>query len=129
MPGETQADVEREFFAWFEQVIVSAPHLFKRRPTVEFPIRWLPGSAIAPSEPIVTELAQCAASVLNEWPPVVGIEGPCDMYVFHEFGIPAVLWGPRGGNTHAADEYVELDSAVAAAKTLLLFVCRWCGVT
>ncbi len=43
MPGETQADVEREFFVWFDQVIQSAPHLFKRRPTVEFPIRWLPG--------------------------------------------------------------------------------------
>ena len=50
------------------------------------------------------------------------------MFVFHQFGIPAVLWGPRGGNTHAADEYVELDSVVAATKVLLLFVCRWCGV-
>ena len=128
MPGETQADVEREFFAWFEHVIGSAPRLFKRRPTVQFPIRWLPGSAIAPSEPVVTELADCAASVLLKCPPVVGIEGPCDLYVFHEFGIPAVLWGPRGGNTHAADEYVELDSAIAAAKTLMLFVCQWCGM-
>jgi len=113
MPGESQPDVEREFFAWFEHVIGSAPQLFKRRPTVEFPLRWLPGSAIAPSESVVTELAQ----------------GPCDLYVFHQFGIPGVLWGPRGGNTHAADEYVELDSVVAAAKTLLLFVCRWCGVS
>jgi acetylornithine deacetylase len=48
--------------------------------------------------------------------------------VFHQaFGIPAVLWGPRGGNTHAADEYVEIDSVVEAAKALLVFVCRWCG--
>jgi acetylornithine deacetylase len=39
-----------------------------------------------------------------------------------------VLWGPTGGNTHGADEYVDLDAAFAAAKTLLLFVCRWCGV-
>jgi acetylornithine deacetylase len=50
------------------------------------------------------------------------------MYVFHQaFGIPAVLWGARGGNTHAADEYLEIDTVVAAAKSLLLFVCRWCG--
>ena len=66
--------------------------------------------------------------MLGAPPPVVGIEGPCDMFVFHQFGIPAVLWGPCGGNTHGADEYVELDSALAAAKALLLFVCRWCGV-
>lgn len=36
--------------------------------------------------------------------------------------------GARGGNTHNADEYLEIDTAVAAAKSLLLFVCRWCGV-
>lgn len=128
MPGETRRNVEREFFEWFEAMMSSAPHLFGQKPVVDFPIRWLPGSAIDPSLPVVTELASCAAGVLGAAPPVVGIEGPCDLYVFHEFGIPAVLWGPRGGSTHAADEYVELDSVVAAAKSLLLFVCRWCGV-
>jgi acetylornithine deacetylase len=128
MPGEKRADVEREFFEWFAQMIGSAPHLFARKPAVEFPIRWLPGSAIDPSQPVVTELEACARRILKEPPPIVGIEGPCDMYVFHEFGIPAVLWGPRGANTHGADEYVELDSVVVAAKTLLLFVCEWCGV-
>ncbi|MBI3681750.1 MAG: M20/M25/M40 family metallo-hydrolase [Acidobacteria bacterium] len=127
MPGEVQQEVEREFFEWLEAITAAAPELFAAKPQVEFPIRWLPGSFIPASEPIVTELTSCAAEVLGRQPPVVGIEGPCDMYIFHEFGIPAVLWGPRGGNTHAADEYLELDSAVAAAKTLLLFVCRWCG--
>ena len=48
-----------------------------------------------------------------------GIEGPCDMFVFHEFGIPAVLWGPRGGNTHNPDEYVEIASLISAASTLV----------
>lgn len=128
MPGESQQDIEREFFAWFDAMLASAPHLFPARPVVEFPIRWLPGSAILASDPLVTALSGCAESVLHQAPPVVGIEGPCDMFVFHQFGIPAVLWGPRGGNTHAADEYVELDSVAAAAKVLLLFVCDWCGV-
>jgi acetylornithine deacetylase len=121
MPGETKEEVEREFFQWMDGV-------FAVRPQVEMPIRWLPGSAIAKFEPLVTELATCAESVLGTAPPIVGIEGPCDMYVFHQASIPAVLWGPRGSNTHAADEYVEIDSLVDAAKVLLLFVCKWCGV-
>jgi acetylornithine deacetylase len=51
------------------------------------------------------------------------------MFVFQQvFGIPTVLWGARGGNTHNADEYVEIDSIIDAAKVLLSFVCRWCGV-
>jgi len=129
MPGEKQEDVEREFFQWFDAMLASAPHLFPPRPEVEFPIRWLPGSAILKTEPLVNELAECAARVLGKEPPIQGIEGPCDMYVFHQaFGIPAVLWGARGGNTHAADEYLEIDSVVQAAKTLLMFVCQWCGV-
>ena len=128
IPGERQADVESEFFSWFEQMLESAPHLFPRRPRVEFPIRWLPGSAIGSAEPVVQELVACAESVLGRRPAVAGIEGPCDLFLFHEFGVPAVLWGPCGGNTHAADEYVEIDSVIAAAKALLLFVCRWCGV-
>ena len=129
MPGEKQDDVEREFFAWLDSVVAAAPELFPVRPQVEFPIRWLPGSFILESEPLVRELADCATKVLGKEPPIQGIEGPCDMYVFHQaFGIPAVLWGARGGNTHAADEYLEIDSVVRAAQTLLVFVCLWCGV-
>ncbi len=129
MPGEAQDEVESEFHHWLDGVVESAPSLFGEQPHVTFPIRWMPGSAILKSEPVVRELAACAETVLGKEPPIVGIEGPCDMFVFHQaFGIPAVLWGPRGGNTHAADEYVEIDSLLAAAKTLMLFVCRWCGL-
>jgi len=129
MPGEEQAEVEAEFFEWLHGVTTAAPELFQAEPKVEFPIRWLPGSSILKSEPLVRGLSECATRVLGMEPPIVGIEGPCDMYMFHQgFGIPAVLWGARGGNTHAADEYVEIDSVVSAAKALFLFVCHWCGV-
>jgi acetylornithine deacetylase len=128
MPGEKQAPVESQFSAWFESVLASAPELFAQRPEVEYPLRWLPGSAIGAEESLVRELQSCAAEVLPAPPPVAGIEGPCDLFIFHDFGIPAVLWGPCGGNTHGANEYVDLDTAVTAAAALLLFVCRWCGV-
>ena len=129
MPGETQEEVEQEFSDWIEAAVEAAPHLFPAVPDVEFPIRWLPGSFISASEAVVTELASSAETVLGHPPAIAGIEGPCDLFMFQQgFGIPAVLWGARGGNTHAADEYLEIDSAVLAAKALLLFVCRWCGV-
>jgi hypothetical protein len=129
MPGEKQEEVEREFFTWLDSVVAGAPGIFASRPQVEFPIRWMPGSSILKTEPLVRELARCAAKVLGKEPLIQGIEGPCDMYVFHQaFGIPAVLWGARGGNTHAADEYLEIDSVVQAAQTLLMFACDWCGM-
>ncbi len=127
MPGENQADVEREFFDWLGQVVNAAPDIFQAMPEVSLPIRWLPGSSIAKTEPVVQELSACAQTILGKQPVIAGIEGPCDLFIFQQgFGIPAVLWGPSGGNTHAADEYVEIDSLIAAAKALLLFVAEWC---
>ena len=128
MPGETQGNVEREFFSWFDKVLEAAPYLFPTRPQVEFPIRWLPGSFIPKHEALVQEFRDTTIRVLGKEPLLQGIEGPCDMYVFHQaFNTPAILWGARGGNTHAADEYLEIDTVVEAAQALLAFVCAWCG--
>jgi acetylornithine deacetylase len=128
MPGESLDDVDRQFFAWFNSVTSAHPQVFAVEPRVEHPIRWLPGSELSSEHPLPIALASTATDVLGRRPLTQGIEGPCDMYVFHEFGIPAVLWGARGGNTHNPDEYVEIDSVVDAAAVLLEFVCRWCGV-
>lgn len=126
--GEDLPTVDAQFHDWFNQTIGARPELFPEPPKVVFPIRWLPASSIAPDADLIRELSASASVVLGAPPPVAGIEGPCDMFIFQQhFGIPAVLWGARGANTHLADEYVELDSVVDAAKSLLLFVHRWCA--
>ena len=128
MPGEQVEDIDREFLAWVASLANAPGTPFVRPPDVVFPSRWLPGSAISPDESLVIELADCAARVMGKAPTVAGIEGPCDMYVFHSITqTPAVLWGARGGHTHAADEYVEIDSLVEAAKVLLVFAHQWCS--
>jgi acetylornithine deacetylase len=130
MPGETVEDIDGEFMAWIGSLSNTPGSPFVRPPKVEFPSRWLPGSAIAKEQPLVVELAGCATRVMGRVPPLAGIEGPCDMYVFHSVtNTPAVLWGARGGNTHAADEYVEIDTLVEAAKVLLVFVHKWCSAS
>lgn len=128
MPGESVDEVDRQFDEWLDSVLSSSRKTFAVAPEIKHPIRWLPGSAIGAGHPLVDQLASVAEEVRGERPPVVGIEAPCDMYVFHAFGIPAVLWGARGGNTHNPDEYVEIDSVVESAAVLLEFICRWCGV-
>ena len=128
VPGEEPEQVQNQFVSWLDDLLNRHPQVFPERPKVEFPLRWLPGAALEPSDPLVREFLHCARAGLENEPQVVGLEAPCDMYVFHEFGIPALLWGPSGGNTHTSDEYLELDSAVSAARVLLRFVCHWCGV-
>jgi acetylornithine deacetylase len=128
-PGETQEAVDREFFGWLDELTAAHSELFGGRPAVQFPYRWLPASTISPEQPLVTEMRASTRETMGHEAPVQGIEAPCDMYVFHQaFNMPAILWGARGANAHAADEYVEIDSLVDAARVLADFVTRWCGV-
>ncbi len=128
MPGEKQEDIDREFLQWVESLPKFPGSPFVRSPDVEFLSRWLPGSAVSTDETLVTEFADCATRVLGKPPEVAGFEAPCDMFMFHQMQhTPAVLWGPRGGNTHAADEYIEIDTLVDAARVLLVFVHQWCS--
>lgn len=128
MPGETVDNIDREFMEWINSLLKAPGSPFVRPLDIVFPGRWLPGSAISKDEALVTELSDCATRILGKPPIIAGIEGPCDMFVFHEVQhAPAVLWGARGGNTHAADEYVEIDTLIDAAKVLLVFAHQWCA--
>lgn len=128
MPGESRAEIEREFNDWLRAMVDNAKDVFPQLPELNMPVRWLPGSAISASEPLVSELAACAEAVLGTKPAIEGIGGPCDLFIFQQgFKTPAVIFGASGGNTHAADEYVEIDSVVSAAKTILHFIAGWCG--
>ena len=128
LPGETVETIDQQFAEWLNALIAAHPEAFRARPAVEHPIRWLPSSAIAADHSLVQEFAATAHSSTGHSPAVCGIEGPCDLFVFHDFGIPALLWGPHGGNAHMGDEYVEIGSLVESTKALLAFVCQWCGV-
>jgi acetylornithine deacetylase len=129
MPGEELAEIDREFFRWFDETIAARPDLFAIKPEVHFPIHWLPGSAIDGQHELVVRLSETFRQVTGREPLVRGIGGPCDMFVFHHhFSTPALLFGPRGGNTHNPDEWVDLDSAQQTVETLARFICRWCEV-
>ena len=129
MPGEELAAVEQEFFAWFEQAIATRPDLFAVKPDISFPIEFLPGSAIDAEHEVITQLSATFEQITGARPLVRGIGGPCDMFVFHQhFHTPALLFGPRGGNTHNPDEWVDLASAQTTMETLAHFICQWCGV-
>lgn len=129
MPGEEKEMIDQEFYSWLEELTSSRPDLFSQKPDVHFPIQWLPASAIDSRHELVTTLAGAFRQVTGIQPLVRGIGGPCDMFVFHQhFNAPAVLFGPRGGNTHAPDEWVDIDSTLVTVETLARFICRWCQV-
>jgi acetylornithine deacetylase len=50
-----------------------------------------------------------------------------DTQIIAEKGVPAVGFGPIGSGSHAAVEYVEVDSVVDTARVLERVVRRFCG--
>lgn len=127
MPDETREHVEGDFFEWWRAVLAARPDLFGTAPTLELPMRFLPGSAIPRDSPLVNSFSQAAANCGIE-PVVEGMDSPADMYIFQRcFQMPALMWGPAGGHAHQADEFVDLESLFQATRTLLRFVCGWCG--
>lgn len=63
-------------------------------------------------------------------PPPVGVSTATDDRRFFQlyYGIPAVCYGPAGGQLHAVDEWVELASVNTCTRVLAGVLLDWCGV-
>jgi acetylornithine deacetylase/succinyl-diaminopimelate desuccinylase-like protein len=77
-----QREIQSYVDARFERLIELTQELVRRPSENRAPH----GSELAAQEYVAAVLRSCGLE---------GIEGPCDMFVFHSFGIPAVLWGLR----------------------------------
>jgi acetylornithine deacetylase len=129
LPGETQDEVDSEFFNWLKNLIGQYPSIFIHHPKVEFTIRWMPGSTIPEDSPFVIAFRSVAERMLNKEVKVELCDGPSDLYVVNDyFPTRAIHFGVRGGNAHAADEYINLEDLARVTKIITLFTLEWCGL-
>jgi acetylornithine deacetylase len=55
--------------------------------------------------------------------------GTTDVRFFNlYYDTPATCYGPAGGNLHAPDEWVDLESVRSVTGVLALSIVEWCGV-
>lgn len=82
------------------------------------------GYLIDAAHPLVNSLASAHADAHGGVPPRRFTLGSTTdaRYYLNQFGVPAVAYGPRSRNIHAADEAVELASIVAGARTMARFI-------
>lgn len=77
-------------------------------------------------DPLVAAMAGAHRAAHGRTPDMVGTAGTTDARFYrNQLGIPALCYGPRVVNMHAADERVELASIVAGARTLARFLHSW----
>jgi acetylornithine deacetylase/succinyl-diaminopimelate desuccinylase family protein len=132
LPGEDVDQVKAELEAHLGAVAAADPWLAQHPPRLEwnpepFAIEFLPIEG-APEDPGPMLLAQCLTAVTGRTAEVSGRDAIMDGGWLHRAGIPTVVFGPGDKRViHQPDEYVELDDVVTYAKTIALFLLRWCG--
>jgi acetylornithine deacetylase len=101
----------------------------------QYAIEWKPlydppllGHELAEAHPW-TECMRSSAQHVQGIAPVISVAPyPCDAFLLQrEFGIPVLLFGPRGGGAHNPDEYVEVTSVITTAEVLLTAALQWCN--
>ena len=137
VPGETEASVQREIAERLGAVARRSAWLREHPPRIEF-FGWHTEPWIQDERhTFVQAFAHCVTDVrtgsgawlsADERPMLTGITAGLDTRFAGLYGVPALAWGPKGAGLHGANEYVELDSVIDCARTLAVFMMRWCGV-
>jgi acetylornithine deacetylase len=88
----------------------------------------LEGHELPADHPWTRCLHAAARGVIGPTVPLTASEWPCDAFLNQKhFGVPTLLFGPRGAGAHNADEYVETASILRTAETYLAAALEWCG--
>jgi acetylornithine deacetylase len=86
------------------------------------------GHELAPDHPWTRCLYGSARGILGRAATLGASQWPCDAFLVHRlFGIPTLLFGPRGAGSHNANEYVEVPSVLRTAEVYLAAALEWCG--
>ena len=128
LPGEDVEAVLRE--------VEGSLHDFSRQDAFfrRYPLRFervldppLHGHEQPAEHPWTACLLGAARAVVGERARLAASQWPCDAFIHQRFGMPTLLFGPRGAGSHNANEYVELPSVLRTAEVYLAAALEWCG--
>ncbi|WP_254766472.1 M20/M25/M40 family metallo-hydrolase [Salinilacihabitans rarus] len=118
-PGETVAEVEREFEARFAEVVADDPWLEAHPPTFErFSIQFEPAE-VDPDETVVRAVRSGMEAVGLDGTAPRGATYGADNRHFVEAGVPAVVFGPGSvDRAHFPEESVDWEEVLLAGEVL-----------
>jgi acetylornithine deacetylase len=128
-PGEHLPDVQERFRRELVAAVSDDPWLAEHPPEVTFYAFRADGFVIARDAPIMRTLAAAHADVVGGELEFLTFTATTDARLFNlYYGTPATCYGPLGGNLHAPDEWVDLESVRNVTKVLAETAIEWCGV-
>jgi acetylornithine deacetylase len=113
-PGETLANRVAEIEAIFEEVKKEDPK-FSGEVRVQLDRDPFTGEG---NEALLKALADATEEVNGVRSEITGLNAWTDAALLQSAGIPTVLFGPHGGNYHAADEWISIPDLLATSEIL-----------
>ena len=116
-------EVEASLRRWEQTDAFFSKHPVTWKPVIGAPLK---GNSVALDHPWTECLRASARGVLGHEPVVTGAPYPCDAGLMQrQFGIPTLLFGPRGDGAHNPEEYVDFESVLTTAEVLLSATLAW----
>jgi len=127
-PQEPIDQVKKEVEEEIRRLAETDSWLRENPPQVEWLMVW-PSFDVPVDAPICQAVATAYEAALDQEPKYHGYCFADDGTFLNQAGIPTITIGPGVVTTlHAANEYVEIDELVDAAKVYALTIVEWCGV-
>ena len=127
-PGEHMRAIQDGFRDELLAELADDPWLAEHPPEVTFYAFQADGCVIPRDTPIVGALAGAHRELAGSELELLSFTGTTDVRFFNLFyDTPCTCYGAIGGNLHAPDEWVDLDSVREVTKVLALTALDWCG--
>jgi acetylornithine deacetylase/succinyl-diaminopimelate desuccinylase-like protein len=114
VPGETAEQVVAQVRDTVQRLNLRA------RAQVSIDDPYYPPYTVSATDPLVRAFSTVYQDVTGVRPRFGYSHGVCDAnYLVADAGVPTVVFGPRGGNVHAPNEWVDLSSVAGAAAVFV----------
>ena len=125
-PGMDEATHRKNFTEFINAYLAQDADFDGVFPEYVQQFRFIPGSSIDPAHPFFTSLERSFTTSGLDFQ-MEGAKFACDTYVFNLLSpTPALTLGPRGGNAHAADEYVLVEDVIDLTRVYARAIMDWC---
>lgn len=132
-PGMTYQDLVDDILKYYHDHADQYPNLTACEPKLEPVHSFLTGTEMkkdAVTEAFLQTAAAAGKKVLgDEFVEPEGSPFACDAFIFNQYSnTAAMMLGPKGGNAHGADEFMDLQSYKELIEWFAELIIDWCGV-
>ena len=129
VPGESLADVQRDFVAEVRRIADGHPWLRDHQPVVEWITGQFTAGEIQPDDPLVGVIGAAHEAATGTPIVIEGVTYGTDARHFLQIaGIPCVVYGAGDvALAHQTDERMDIDALLVATRTIALGIAAWCG--